>query len=233
MRLFGLIDEKLDRHDRASLLTPPFDFLTFTGIMHLFVLPSVMPTHDRRIRGRTIQSRIPVPDIRLLQPEQVTRDLWRIRWVSALEGPFYVYRDGVLVVVTWSKQVHAWAEEDEEGSIIDVYARETDVPPIVRSSRFELRWGAVAETDHYRVEKYVDEAWALERAISSHGDAPYVYRSDFVGANEAAEYRVLPVGTNGVEGDAVSFTKHAVRHPYQPSHTMAFNDGEGTVTLTE
>lgn len=184
-------------------------------------------------RGRTTRT-LPIrATIIMATPVHITRDFWVIRWSSPLAGPFYVWRDGSLIGVTHAQQMHLWAEENLEGSVIDVFTIETETPAVVRSSRLALQWAAVADTDHYRVERYEEAAWALRNTIKDHGGGEHIYRSEGVDDDTTHQYRVVPVGINGVTGTPVNLTKHAVRHPYQPNHTLAYDDGAGTVTITE
>lgn len=231
MRLFGKIDSGINRFDRATWLTPPFD-LSLVRTSHLFTRKGFR-FPDRHPRpGRMTRWPVTRLSIVMLPPVRITRDLWLIRWQSPFAGPFYVWRDGVMIDVTYSKQVRIWAEDDEDGSIVDVFVQATDTPTTVRSSRFVLRWAGLVDTVHYRIERYEDAAWVLRETIPDHGGLEYVYRSDGLDDDVTHQFRVLPVGTNRLTGTPVNLSKHAVRNPYRPNHAMAYNDGAGTLTIT-
>lgn len=204
-----------------------------TGPLWPMRRPTMHADTAQLFTGRASRARAPIPAIISIEAEQITRDLWMVKWVASVAGPFYVWRNGELLGQTYGTQWRFGAEEDNEASVIDVFADPDERPATVRSSRMELAWASVDETDHYRVEQFIDDDWVLQNKTAVHGGDEYNFQSDLVADTDTHPFRVVPVGTNGVTGSPVGFTKRAVRHPSQPNHAIAFDDGDGTVTLTE
>lgn len=201
-----------------------------------------LPPVARRVSGaprpprRTLvaRSRVPVAILALLPPVHITGDLWLVRWSSQLSGPFYVWVNGKLARVTHQTAMAVHAENIEQvKEVVEVFAFVTDEPQIVRSTRLQLQWGATASTKEYRIERYIDSSWEVEAVIEDHGGNEYMYRSPSLADSQVHQLRIVPVGTNGLDGTALTLSKRMVRHPNSPNHDVAYDDGAGTVTLTQ
>lgn len=184
--------------------------------------------------GRAVRSRVPLPPIILLDPVRVTdNNQWLIQWIALVPGPFYVWADGRYRLTTYQTQVYILSESDADRLIIDVFDSPDDRPDTVRSTRFEIRWGGTAATQEYRVEQYIDSSWVVQAIVEDNGGDDYSFWSDPLDDSTTHQFRVTPIGINGLDGTALTVSKKMVRQPSESNHDVAFDDGDGTLTLTQ
>jgi len=162
-----------------------------------------------------------------------------IKWEAVGSPPYRIFLDGVHVATTYSRNSDGvssfvlFVENDDEVRIVEVLDDPNAEPTAVNPQRFELSWTPVDDAASYRLEKYVDGAWAREEEIVADA-ALSVYRAVSVTLDDdtSHQYRVVPVGTNGNDGTPVAVTKHMIRHPDPPQVTVAVNV-DRTLTITE
>jgi hypothetical protein len=94
-----------------------------------------------------------------------------------------------------------------------------------------LQWSRVADAASYRVEAYDGADWNEVASVDDDG-GPY-YRWDTGPLADAAthDFRVVAVGTNGVDGTAAPFAILMVRHPDPPAFTLEYDPGTGLITF--
>lgn len=174
------------------------------------------------------------PPIIVREPVQLAANLWVVNWISTHPGPFYVYVDGEHVLTTRSKSARILAEAAYgEHPIIDVATTPGFAPALVRSARMELKWDADPDAEHYNIEQWSGSAWT-KIAEQPRGNADQeVYRTAPLGDDALHRFRVKSVKPNQTPSTGTEFSKFVVRAPDPPSVTLSYNDGAGTVTVSE
>lgn len=176
---------------------------------------------------------VTLPTLTLLPPIRVSEARFLVQWETALSGPFYVWRDGQLVTVTHSNSVYIASDRDREDVIFDVFATPTERPLFVRSNRLKIEWTATTLTREYRVERNIASVWTTQATIKEDGQSQYAYRTFALDDDTLQQLRVIPVGTNGEDGTALTLTAETVRHPDPPFLDITFNDTAATLTIAE
>lgn len=156
-----------------------------------------------------------------------------IAWTTGDFGPPYrVFVNGVQVATTRATRMLKLIALDES-AIIEVLDDPSASPSIVRSARLNLGWAQSSGADHYRVERKIDSVWTEIDRVKDTGAATYSYRTPPLADDTVHELRVVPQGTNGLDGTALTFNAlEMIRHPDVPDVAFAFNDTAGTVTIT-
>jgi hypothetical protein len=155
---------------------------------------------------------------------------WRLSWTDTLPSPtFYIYRDGVLIDTTTQTEILV-AVGVGESPVFEVL----DDPAAVPQSAFPpyaiLAWYPSPATDHYRIEQFISAAWSVIASIADAGNLTFFWQTPPLAEGQTAQFRTIPVGTNGNDGTALNFSMLMVRHPAPPANLMTFNVGR-TVTI--
>lgn len=116
----------------------------------------------------------------------------------------------------------------------DAYAN----APTAYPARKTLQWvrSETTTTRHYRVEQLVDLGDWESIGLVPHDPARWSYTFVVSGLTDLADYswRVIPVGSNGVDGDMLILNEEQiVRTPDAPDFTATFDSGTDTVAFAE
>lgn len=156
----------------------------------------------------------------------------RLTWSSDLTDPTYtVYRDGELVLTTTATE-YVFAVASGEAPVIEVYDAAPAAGPEGYPSRMLLGWTAVADTDEYRVEQYVGTAWTTRATIDDTGAGYYTWRTGVLADDTTHQFRIVPVGDNGNDGDPLALTMLMVRHPDPPDVEFEYDAVAGTIAVS-
>jgi hypothetical protein len=83
------------------------------------------------------------------------------------------------------------------------------------------------------VERNITSVWTTQATIKEDGRSDYEYRTVALDDDASLELRVIPVGTNGEDGTALTVTAETVRHPDPPFLDITYNDTAATLTIAE
>jgi len=169
--------------------------------------------------------------VTIATPEQIDAQNWRVTWTSDVEDPtYYVRRDGELIATTSQTAMFFFVESGESLSL-EVLDDADEVAAAGYPGRITLTWGDVAATDHYRVEEYVAAAWTLRTTVTDDGSKYFTWNSRYLEDCTTHQFRIIPVGTNGNQGTALTLTVLMVRHPDVPDVTYSYDSGDAKVTI--
>lgn len=147
-----------------------------------------------------------------------------LTWDAGDASEWFVWQDGALVarvsVPEYLARVSAgtyavWQVFDDAG----------DQGDYAQSGHVWLGWHAIAGAVQYRVEELVDSAWAIRQTVVSRGEAYHVHRTRWLEDSTNHQYRVVPVGGNGVDGDPMVFLVRMTRHPDVPVVSGVWDGG--------
>lgn len=157
-----------------------------------------------------------------------------LRWTVGDFGPPYrIFVNGVHVDTTQATELRIYVPEGETPPI-DVIDDPDEEPEVVRSSRLTLGWSQSSDVDHYRVERFISSTWTEIGRVKETGDSAYSFRTPVLDDDTTHQLRVVPVGSNGLDGTAQQFNDFKViRHPDVPDVAFLFDDGTAKVTITE
>jgi len=162
---------------------------------------------------------------------QLAPTVIEVAWSSDLEDPtFYVYRDGTLIATTKQTRMRFTVAPGEQLmlEVLDTTAEPTEAFP----PHLDLHWRAAADTDHYRIDEYVAAVWTERGRVRDTGRPYYTWRTRALEDVTTHTFRIMPVGTNGNDGSAVTIACMMVRHPDEPTATWLYNSGTRKVTIT-
>ena len=152
-------------------------------------------------------------------PRLFGRGRWRVTWSSSLGSPppdgYRLYRNGALVAST---DLESWDFTLQEGEqlVIEVLDDDDLEPSTAFPGQITIGWRRTASTQEYRVEEFVGGLWVVRRIVRDTGAEWLRFTSRFLDDVTTHQFRVTPVGTNGNDGTAISFTTLMVRQPDQP-----------------
>jgi len=164
-------------------------------------------------------------------PVQTGSNTWLVSWSSNLSTPtYYIYQDGTLIKTMQTTSTTFWAAAGESLNI-EILDDEDEVPESAFPGRLTLAWEKCTETDYYRIDEYVDAAWTERARIPDDGTYYYQWQTRFLEDVTSHQFRIVPVGDNGNEGAAKTFTVLMVRHPAEPSVSYTYAALTGVVTI--
>ncbi|MCW8129630.1 MAG: hypothetical protein KIS92_04520 [Planctomycetota bacterium] len=150
---------------------------------------------------------------------QLGENAYRVTWSSDLGSPppdgYRVYRNGVLAGAGTLEEMD-FTLEPGESLVIEVLDEADQEPATAFPNRMTLGWKPVAATREYRVEEYVGGSWIARKAVPEDGSPYYRWESRPLEDDTTHQFRVIPVGTNGNDGSALSFSALMVRYPDPP-----------------
>lgn len=157
----------------------------------------------------------------------------RLTWSSDGEDPtYYIWIDGVFAYET-SLTEGVFPIVPGAAAIIDVFDSSSDEPSVAYPGRFLIGWWPSDAVDYYRIDEYYDSAW-LERArVIDNGEGFFTWRTRFLEDVTSHQFRIVPVGTDGNEGTATTFTSLMVRHPDPPDVSYSYDSGTTKITISE
>ena len=156
----------------------------------------------------------------------------RISWTSTNpDARFFVFVDGIqrlsnslITFIDISVQVG-------QNVFVQVFDSENDIARAGFPNRFTLGWFRVPATAQYRVEEFVSAVWIVRARINDLGEGFFQFISGPLADDTVHQFRVIPVGTNGNDGTALTFSTRMIRIPDPPSVVHTYN-GSGTPTFT-
>lgn len=157
---------------------------------------------------------------------------YQVGWSSNLPDPtFYVYQDGVLLNTTKAGSGQ-FSVPTGESLVLEVLDDLNETPEAAFPGKLTLGWYAVTDTDFYRIDEYAGAAWVQRAVIRETGRGFYQWKSRFLEDVTVHQFRVVPVGTNGNDGDPLAFNVLMVRHPDAPAVGFSYSSGTGKVTIS-
>lgn len=165
---------------------------------------------------------------------------WLVAWSSTLGSPppdgYRIFKSGVLVAQT-DQESWQFTLAPGEQLVLEVLDDADQEPESAFPGTLLLGWRRTANTQEYRVEEYVGGLWVERRTVPDNGREWYSFESRFLEDVTTHQFRVIPVGTNGNDGTAISFSALMVRHPDQPiedselNERFTYSEDDKTVTI--
>jgi hypothetical protein len=157
---------------------------------------------------------------------------WRLTWSSDLPNPtFRVYRDGVLVETT-TVATTVISVSLGQTPHIEVSDDVTDVLDDAYPDHLILTWGRSATAASFRVDEHVDDDWVRRGTLTAEaGRTYYEFRTAKLADDTEHTFRIVPVSSVGVDGDAVEHVVLMVRRPDPPLLAATYDDDTATITV--
>ncbi len=165
-----------------------------------------------------------------LTRQQFAGTTWLIKATSDLDDPLYRwYIDGVLVETTNRDYLYY----DTAGAPVQVEVRDDDTAAQpAYPSRLLLNWRPVATATAYRIEEYVDDAWAYRALVRDTGQSYFRYWTSELADGDEHRWRVVPINTADIDGAEREFRVTLIRRPAAPIVEVALNE-DLTFTISE
>ncbi len=164
-------------------------------------------------------------------PERIGNKTVLFRYSSDLGGTptFYIYLDGIRIAETKLTQYEI-AIGINENSIVEILDDSDTQPQPVYPGRVRLGWFFVEDAQYYLIEEYVGAAWVPRRKVPDAGGY-HAWMSRFLEDCQTHQFRITPVGIDGNEGTAKTFTILMVRHPDVPDVAYSYSNSTNKVTV--
>lgn len=166
------------------------------------------------------------------QTDQTGPTTWKVTFSSDLGGTpvFSLYQNGVLITTTTATE-WTFTVADLTSSIIEIFDDATS-PATYYPGRMTLAWDAPPEaTDYYLIEQKVASVWTERARIYDRGESYFSWNTLYLDDVTTHEFRVSPIGANGVTGQIRLFTALMVRYPDIPNVTYTYDSGTAKVTI--
>ena len=155
-----------------------------------------------------------------------------LEFSSDLQNPtFYIYVDGILVAETQQTQ-YTLAINAGETVVVEILDDVDTAPMQVFPGKVRLGWFWVDDCDYYRIDEYIDSQWT-ERKRMPQSNGYLIWESRFLEDGQVHNFRVVPVGTNGNEGQAKEFAVLVVHHPDEPDVDYEYSNATKKITISE
>ena len=157
---------------------------------------------------------------------------WLLIATSDEERPtFYAYQEGLIFSENQSGLFYFNLEDGEELRV-DIVDDQDDAPDLGFPGRAILQWDADADATSYRIDQYVDAAWAEIYSVQADTRSVYGWTSDYLDNLTSYSFRVVPIVSDN-DGYPLEFTFYMHRRPDRPTvDDFAYDSGTGTVTAT-
>lgn len=119
-----------------------------------------------------------------------------------------------------------------EQLVVEVLDAADERPEAAFPGRLTLGWYRVADAAKYRIDEYIGGNWTQRASIDDTGIGYYQWKTRFLEDSQTHQFRIVPVGNNGNDGDALAFSVLMVRHPDPPSASFSYSSATGTVTIS-
>lgn len=147
------------------------------------------------------------------------------------EPTFYVYRDG-RAVSEGTQPSYLAVVLPGESPVFEVLDDAEAAPQEGYPAYVTLSWYAGgADVDRYLVQQFVSGVWTTKATVRDSGRPYFTWRSGTLADVTSHQFRVIPVGDNGNQGTATSFTVLMVRYPDPPDVAFSYDEGTGEVTV--
>lgn len=165
-------------------------------------------------------------------PRRIAPNTFRVAWTSDLADPtFRVFRNGRKVGKT-KDTAWTFSVAPGESPVIEV-TDDGSAPARVFPRRVLLTWfGTDPDVDHYRVDKKVSGSWEEKGRVRRRDGVYYDWRSAWLADDTVHEFRVVPVGKNGNDGPALTWSVLMVGYPDPPDVSYDYDAGTGKVTIS-
>jgi hypothetical protein len=155
-----------------------------------------------------------------------------IKYSSTIENAtFYIYLDGRLIATSLQKEISIGVNLDES-YVVEILDDINEIPMQVFPGKARLFWFSSEDTDYYKVDEYITDAWVTRAQIRDNGGYMSL-ESRFLEDGISHQFRIIPVGTNGNEGAAKEFAVLCVRHPDVPAVSYDYDSENQTITIEE
>ena len=162
--------------------------------------------------------------------EYVTAVSVLLTWSSDLVDQVYsVYVDNKLVVESPAES-YLLTVETGASPVIEIID-DGSVPGLFWPQKLLLSWRSVQETEQYRIEK-LNGSWSVVGIVTNGNAGHYSWLTGVLEDGVEYQYRIVPEGVNGNDGDPLTFVVTMVRNPSPPAATWSYDDGTGVVTAT-
>ncbi len=165
------------------------------------------------------------------EPQKLDGLTWRLSWSSDLENPlFRIYQDGLRINTTRATQ-QDFSVSPNESLIVEILDT-NDAPAQAFPGRFLLGWSPSPDAARYRIDEKVESIWIQRAIIEDSGKGFYSWKSRFLEDSTEHYFRVVPIGSNGNEGDALEMSEFMVRHPSPPDQNFSYSGATRQITIT-
>lgn len=169
--------------------------------------------------------------VTLNAPQYISEELVRLTWTSDETTPtFYIYRDGELIETTQSYETTVVIEEGES-PIFEVLDSDLVSPVSGYPGQHEICWWAATSAEKYRIDEYVDSAWVQRDEVIDEGQPFFSWTTRPLEDVTTHTFRVVPVGANGNDGTAQTYSIYMVRYPDPPEVSMTYSAVTRKVTI--
>lgn len=150
-------------------------------------------------------------------------------FASDLTDPtFYIYINGEFVTETNETEYEVTAPLNTQFQF-EVFDDEDDVPTEFFPGTLTLRWDGTPDSTQFRVDEYVDSAWAAKRVVIADDRRVFHYDSELLDDSTTHQFRVVPIDTQGRSGTILEFEAEMCRYPDTPSQAITITGGEFVV----
>lgn len=151
-------------------------------------------------------------------------------------SPYDVYQDGDEVLFqTTDTSLIVHAPDSLEPPALEIFdADDTTTPEsLLYPPRATLQWRGVSQAEHYRVEQFVDAAWATQVPVIVEREQGYIqWTTDALADVTTHQFRVIAVDAFDYESEPLPFDIFINRNPPPPSINMVYGEGPPTITIT-
>lgn len=172
--------------------------------------------------------------VEILSSQRTGRRAYLIKWASDLPAPvnFFVYRDGRLINETEQTE-QSFVLDSGDGLVLEVLDDPNQRPITAFPGKFTITWFATPDTDHYRVEEFINAVWVVKAKITDLKEGYFKFKTRFVEDVTIHQFRVIPIGNNGNPGAIRLSSALMVRNPDPPILNFSYSNATETLTITE
>ena len=161
---------------------------------------------------------------------QIGPTLFRFEYASDIEdATFYIFLNGEFAAETRETFFEVTVLQGEQVQF-DVFDDPDEAPSAYFPSIFILRWDGEPDTVMYRVEQYLDGAWAVQDVVTADDTRVFHYPTGTLADSTVHQFRIVPIDAEGRTGEPLELEAEMCRYPDAPDFALAGAGGEITIT---
>ena len=103
---------------------------------------------------------------------------------------------------------------------------------VTHPSTAVIQWRGDTEADRYKVQEKVASVWTTRRQIRETTEGYYKYETAALADVTTHNWQVIPLDSEGTEGNPLTIDVVMVRHPPVPSISGSYAVGTGNLTIS-
>jgi hypothetical protein len=152
--------------------------------------------------------------------ERIGSSAWKFEWAVST-APYRVFLDGLqhktVDAATVTIDLPGYTDYPPSIEVLDDTMEDVEATSVAYPNYVTLQWVGVSTAAYYSIQYYEDSIWTQLDIVREIGAGYYIYRTSRIDNDESAQWRIVPIDTQGNQGTPSTFTFSVVGLPTSPT----------------